>query len=192
MSEERSNIDKKLKEIKEFLHKISDLVGDLPAEYRKTAFSEILKCILEKILDCKNIYYILYNKNINEKISENIDLDISRKTSQTNEIIEELSIIDFIDKLKIKPKNNAEWITVFAYYKKYYQNEKLFTIKEIANYFKFAGLKIPANINRDASIALQKHLIALDISSEDKKTKRYYITRRGEELVRGMLKGERK
>jgi len=96
-----------------------------------------------------------------------------------------LSLVEFVDLLKKKPSSNAEWITVFAYYMKHYEKKEGFTVKELKDYFKAAGLKVPGNLPRDTKTALKKGLIALDLES-----KRYYITRKGEEFVRGMLSGE--
>ena len=162
-----------------------DMVSHIPDEFKDKAYSEILRHLLTRYLSYCGKTSMEYQTE-NESTQESLPV-----TQQSQEEHGEISLIDFIDMLKITPKTNSEWITVFAYYKKHYLLDKEFTLKELPDYFKLAGLKIPANLYRDTKKALSKHLIAQSMKTKDVKIARYYITRKGEELVRGMLSGEK-
>ena len=166
-----------------------DIVSNLPQEYKKEAFTVFLSYLLEKHMDSK----LSKTASVQEAGSRGLIEPIEGiKESLFEEKTRKISLVDFIEMIKTKPKNNAEWITVFAYYKSRYLGEKEFTVKEIPLFFRAAGLRIPGNINRDTKTALSRHYIAQDVTTKDVKASKYYITRKGEELVRGMLNGEKK
>ncbi|MEB3861120.1 MAG: hypothetical protein GSR84_02735 [Desulfurococcales archaeon] len=131
-----------LKELLETLINISsEAVKNVPEEYRKDAFIETYKHLL-------SIY-------VQPRVTP-------REAPSSETIIDKLSLPEFINKLKREPKANKEWITVFAYYIKYYENNNFFDKKEIVEYFKQTGRKIPANISRDLKDAVRHGYIAFD------------------------------
>ncbi|MEB3825286.1 MAG: hypothetical protein LRS47_01295 [Desulfurococcales archaeon] len=183
----------KLEEIAERLRKLAslavDIVDNLPAEYRKDAFVETYRYLL-------TLYSGRSVHDASVHAAEGVQASsptVVPASSQAAEDIgadeEESSLAEFVNRLSIKPKTNAEWITVFAYYMKYHENKKMFSVKEVKDYFKAIGLKVPGNLFRDINNAVKKGYIARDIGSK-RESKIYYITRKGEELVRGMLRGK--
>ncbi|MEB3861123.1 MAG: hypothetical protein GSR84_02750 [Desulfurococcales archaeon] len=181
-----------IKEIAERLKKLAslaiDIVNTLPTEYKKDAFIETYRYLLT-FYGSRGIGVV--SSHAGRKLETSTPAVVPELSQTLGDIKaskdkEETSLSDFVNMLSNEPKSNAEWITVFAYYMKHYENKKKFSTKEVKDYFRAVGLKVPANLSRDFNNAVNKKgYIARDIESNN-----YYITRKGEELVRGMLSGK--
>ncbi len=179
----------KFKEIVERLRKLAslaaDIVDNLPAEYRKDAFVETYRYLLT-LYGGRSVH--VASAHAAGGVEASIPTVVPASSQAAGDIgadKEEISLAEFVNMLSIKPKTNAEWIIVFAYYMKRYEDKKMFSAKEVRDYFKAVGLKVPGNLPRDIKNAIRKGYIAWD-----KGSKSHYITRKGEELVRGMLSGK--
>ncbi len=185
MSTEKDEFGDIIERLRKLASLAVDIVDNLPTEYRKEAFVETYRYLL-MLYSGHSVRSTLAHAVGGVKASTPIVIPVpSQAAGGTSAGNEKVSLAEFVDMLSIKPKTNAEWITVFAYYMKYYEDKKVFSAKEIKDYFKAVGLRVPGNLPRDIRNTIRKGYIAWDIES-----KSYYITRKGEELVRGMLSGK--
>lgn len=164
----------RLGEVVEAIKRLAQLAADvaesLPAEYRRDAFVETFR------------YLLSLGEGRPTALSP---VSSAGQAGEGPESIGRISLAEFVNMLSIKPKSNAEWITVFAYYMKHYEGKERFSASEVRDYFRAIGLKIPGNLSRDIRSAVRKGYIASDAGSNY-----YYITRTGEEFVRGILGGK--
>jgi len=188
------NKEWKKKEFRELVSKLSKLAliasevaNSVPEEYKKETFIETYRYLLT-ISQLKNGHAATQTSTKEETtliIEDSKQVLAPTVTASSSEI---RSPTEFINIFKIKPKAFPEWITAFAYYMKYYKGKKTFQPKDVKDCFRQAGLSIPKNLPRDTKVALKKGYLALDPDSKNT----YYITRKGEELIRGMLSGQTK
>lgn len=88
-----------------------------------------------------------------------------------------LSLREFIDLVGVR--SNPEKIAAFAAYLRDHAGQEDVARDDIKSCFKSAGEPMPGNFPRDFAGAVQAGLIAED----PKKPGRFYLTRKGEELV---------
>ena len=172
---DRIDVIEKLKKLVSIAVSIAE---DIPEDYRKEAFIETYRYLLSS-LNSQSIV----SRHITKEKSP-ISYPQTPKPTPSKEKENIITLPDFVNSLAKQPKTNDEWITLFAYYMKHYEDKDRFNNKEIREYFKIIGLKVPGNVPRDIKRAIEKGYLAWDPES-----KNYYITRKGEELVRGTFIG---
>ena len=168
-----------IKKIKKLAELSIEIVSGLPENYRRDAFVETYRYLLSLSITPEPVNELVSSSTKEVKI-RGVGVSTQRSGS-----LERVSLREFINMLEPRPKTSVEWITAFAYYMKYYENKHTFSSKEIKEYFKAAGEPIPSNIPRDLKNALRRGYIALD-----RESKSYYITRLGEEFIRGKMSEE--
>lgn len=90
----------------------------------------------------------------------------------------QMSLAEYLD--DANPGNNFERIAAVALYHREVLGQARVPRDDIPKWFQRAGRAVPKNLSRDIRYALKRGLIAEDHAEADK----YYVTRKGEELLR--------
>lgn len=88
-----------------------------------------------------------------------------------------LSVREFLE--SSRAKTNSERIATFGAFLRDHQKQQDFTREDIRVSFKNAGEPLPGNLARDFQATLQEGWIAEDHQNSG----RYYVTRKGDELI---------
>jgi len=154
--------------LKKIARQVAEIANNVGEEYRKEAFA----IILEFLLQLKKDELIQRAKTPLAIIPASRGIDLQR-----------LTLVEFLKRVDVE--SNPERMVAIAYYMKYKENIEEFTLNDLLERWKIAGLKMPGNPRRDFKEAIKKAWISPTMEG-----KKYYITNDGITFIESRLGSE--